>query len=566
MCGRSLKSKLIIVSIFLIALCLIGSVYAEDNVTDSNKETVDDINVSFPEKVYKEDLGEINVEMPENKSGNLKAKINNVEFYNENVTGSVKVPITIPKNAFPIYMVNKITDHTTYRINLFFNGLEIKSNHTLNVMNYPRNFTSPGFTSEILKDDVDSHVSLFFPESAKGGAEIYIDGKLADKVRTSTFTSLNLTKFITLPLGNHTVGVKYRGDDYYYPFYKNFTFEVVDMLISIPQNMILDHDDCISAKILNNSDGVVTIYVDNQPVFKDKLDNRGEFLHSMFYDVTCGVHMVEFKYVASNFTKSKRINVNVSYVADIWGWESQCGDDNFLIITVPTDFNKNLIRIKINNKEYKNFEIDDSGWIEIDLSSYAPGNYHVSVDLLESKKYYAMSLTYDFTIRPGTIRISDVSVVYSQDIKVKVYINDEIAENRYVTITVGKNAYKVKTDDDGIATLKSSNLKPGKYAITAGYATMKSSKKLTVKHLVNLYSIKVKKSAKKVTLKVKLAKKLKNKIIKFKFNGKTYLARTNSKGIAKVTFNVKNLKAGKKIVYQASYYKDVVKKTAVVKK
>lgn len=566
MWSKSLKSKLILVSIFLMAFCLIGSAYAQDNATDFDADIVDDIQVNFTEKVYKEDLGEIDVQIPENVSGNLKAKINNVEFYNENVTGSVKVPITIPKNAFPIYVVNRITDHTTYGIYLFFNGLEIKSNHTLTVMNYPQNFTSPGFASEILKDDEESYASLFFPESANGGAEIYIDGEFAEKVETRTFTFLNITNFITLPLGNHTVGIRYLGDDYYRPFYKNFTFEVVDMLISIPKNMVLDHDDCISARILNNTDGIVTIYVDNQPVLKDKLDSRGEFLHSMFDDVTCGSHLVEFSYVAGNFTKSKKVNVNVSYTADIWGWAYECGDDNYLVITVPYDFDKNKIKIKINGKEYKNFKMDDDGWIELDLSTYAAGNYTATVDLLEGKKYYAMSLSYNFTIKPGNLKIKDVNVIYSQKGKVQVYINGITPYERYLTLTIGKNSYKVRTDYDGVITFNTANLKPGKYSISVSCGALKSTKTLTVKHLVSLNTIKLKKSTKKVTLKVKLAKKLKNKIIKFKFNGKIYLAKTNKNGIAKVTFKVKNLKAGKKITYQASYVKDVVKKTVVVKK
>ena len=566
MWSKSLKSKLIFISIFLIAFCLIGSVYAEDNATDSNAETVDDINVSFSENVYKEDLGDIDVQMPENKSGNLRATINNVEIYNENVTGSVKVPISIPKRAFPIYVVNKITDHTTYRLNLFFNGLEIKSNNTLNVMNYPQNFTCPGFTDEILKDDKVAHASLFFPESANGGAEIYIDGEFAEKIMTHTFTFMNVTNFITLPLGNHTLGVRYLGDDYYRPFYKNFTFEVVDMLISIPKNMVLDHDDCISARILNNADGIVTIYVDNQPVFKDKLDSRGEFLHSMFYDITCGSHVIEFKYVSKNFTKSKRVDVNVTYTADIWGWSYQCGDENYLVITVPPDFDKNLIRIKINNRVITNFVIDDDGWIDIDLSTWGPGNYCATVDLLAGKKYYAMSLDYNFTIMPGELTIRNADVIYSQNGYVTVYINDDTAYERDVTLKIGKAVYKAKTDEDGVVIFKTTSLKPGKYTMTVSCGALKASKPVTVKHLVKLYSVKVKKSTKKVTLKVKLAKKLKNKIITFKFNGKVYLAKTNKNGIAKVTFKVKNLKAGKRISYQARYYNDVVKKSVVVKK
>ena len=89
---------------------------------------------------------------------------------------------------------------------------------------------------------------------------------------------------------------------------------------------------------------------------------------------------------------------------------------------------------------------------------------------------------------------------------------------------------------------------------------------------LTLKTVKVKKSAKKLVLTATLKKgsaAVKSKKITFKFNGKTYKAKTNKKGIAKVTIKksvLKKLKVGKKVKYQASYSKLKVKKTAKVKK
>ena len=89
---------------------------------------------------------------------------------------------------------------------------------------------------------------------------------------------------------------------------------------------------------------------------------------------------------------------------------------------------------------------------------------------------------------------------------------------------------------------------------------------------VTLKKVAVKKSAKKLVLKATLKKgssPLKSKQVTFKFNGKTYKAKTNSKGIAKCSVKkkvLKKLKVGKKVTYKASYGRFTDKVTVKVKK
>ena len=727
---KTVKSKIILIFIFILAICVITPMAAADNATDGPQIT-DDIKVSFNDTVYKEDLGEISVEVPENTSGNLKATINDVEFYNENITSSVKIPVTIPKQAISLIAVNRNTDHVTYHINLFFDNILLNTNHTLKVMNVAPNFTVMGFAEEILKDDPQGYVSFYMPESADGEMRIYIDGEFSFNFTSHQYNIQNASRFNCLTLGEHNVTVVYSGDRYYHKFNKTFNFTVVDMLIHIPKNIVLDHDDCIDARILNNTDGVVTIYVDNQPVFKDKLDKYGEFLHSLFNDVTCGEHLIEVHYNASKFSKSKRAMVNVSYYVDMFKYGSFVyGDDNEIIIIVLEDFKKDLINITIDGVRYTNFKIDNSGWIELDISKldagnhtfefYYPGdgkytnwtikdNFTISYQIIlpytyfrqtdfdvclslpdsakgslevyiDSKLYRTVKVvgglavvtakglvpaTYNVTARytgtdfnvseantlidiypdittpgemycgedksivvstvkdakgkviftvngknttvaikdgkailplknfntgyyddidaiyvgdngfeatlysavdilPSKVKLTNVKVT-SEGAKLKVYINNKLARNTAVTFKVDGKTKKVKTDKNGFATIK---LAAGKHTLTAINNNAKATKTVNV-HVITLKSVAVKKSAKKVVLKATLKKGktlLKNKIVTFKFNGKTLKAKTNKKGIAKATFKTSNLKAGKKITYQAKYGKDIVKKTVTVKK
>ncbi len=102
--------------------------------------------------------------------------------------------------------------------------------------------------------------------------------------------------------------------------------------------------------------------------------------------------------------------------------------------------------------------------------------------------------------------------------------------------------------------------------------TSKTPTKKITKTTLILKKVTVKRSAKKLVIQATLkvnGKAVKGKTIKFKFNKKTYKAKTNAKGIAKVTVKkavLKKLKKGKKVTYTATYDKITKKVTVKVKK
>jgi len=170
---------------------------------------------------------------------------------------------------------------------------------------------------------------------------------------------------------------------------------------------------------------------------------------------------------------------------------------------------------------------------------------------------------------------SNVKVTYATGsyYTIKVYGTDGKPANGVNVKIMGKIS-KSLTTTNGIAKFKITQV-PGTYKITINALGKKTTKTLTVKHIVTLKTVTLKKSAKKLTLQATLAKVngkyLKKKTITFKINGKKVAtAKTNSKGVAKITIKnpnvVKKLKVGKKVTYQATYLKDTVKKTTKVKK
>ena len=135
-------------------------------------------------------------------------------------------------------------------------------------------------------------------------------------------------------------------------------------------------------------------------------------------------------------------------------------------------------------------------------------------------------------------------------------------EGEIIDITANGVHYVAKVDKKGYASL-TIKLLPKKYTITTEYKGFKTFNKLVVKQILKAVkkTTKVKKGKKlvlKATLKWSNGKAIKGKVIKFKFKGKTYKAKTNKKGLAKVTIKkkvTKKLKKGKK--YKATIIYDV---------
>ena len=168
---------------------------------------------------------------------------------------------------------------------------------------------------------------------------------------------------------------------------------------------------------------------------------------------------------------------------------------------------------------------------------------------------------------------SNAKVDYGFQYKVRATINGKsVGAGKVVTLKIAGKTLKAKTDKNGYAkfTLK---VKPKKYTAKVTYNKVSKTVKVTVKNVIKAKNTKIKKSARKVMIKVTLKtskkKPIKGKKITLKIKGKKIKAKTNKKGVA--TFKIKKsilkkLKAGKKYKYQVIYGKDVVKKTLRVKR
>ena len=383
-----------------------------DEISTDDSEIAENIKVNFSNTVFVNDTGNISVELPEDASGYLRVTIDDEEIYNQSISDrSVQIPIVIPKNKFPYLVVNRNSDYSMHSISVFYNEISLDLNHTLKVMYRP---PDSGFVlnapEEILKDDDYTYqtIGLIFPYSANGLVEIYIDDVLFEKRNATPFTLLNISEINRLELGSHSIKAIYFGDEYYGPCERNSSFEIVDF------------------------------------------DGNHEFLESLFSKVTCGEHLIEVQYNSSKFNYSKQQAVNISYLVDIWGYGYRYGDDNSVNIIVPPDFNASLVHITIDGKAYK-IKIDDSGWIELNVSKLTAGNHTLVFDFEGDKKYYDYHAEHNFTVRydykiPDFIDYLDGSVVSidlpsSANGNLELYVDGKLYKS--VKLVKGKSSIKV---------------------------------------------------------------------------------------------------------------------------
>ena len=477
-----------IIFILIIFVFAMSCVSAADNLTDNtleldsnsqvqsdtpdiarDAEIASEINVTFDEKVYVENLTDITVDLPETAQGNLEVKINDYSIYNETITNkSVVIPIQIPPQKFPMYVVNiwPPYDSTHYKVTAFYNNIGVNVTHDLIVMKYPQNYTPRIMINEEVLQFSQNHYympSIMFPRSATGNVEIYLDGKLINSTNvTAPWVRFNESLITSASLGIHNMSYVYSGDDYYNPCEGNLTFNVTNVVINIPKSIYLDHDDCVSVNSLAKGD--VSVYIDSKLVKKQALDKNGDFLYSLFDDITCGNHEIKVIFNSKNFTRTKIANVNVTYDIDVYVQGIYIyGQANTIDCYVPEDVDSKLFKVTINNKTASVKKYDQDLWI--DISKLSKGNYTVNVTYLGDKKYYPVSviknftvdyeidMSYDVTFNDG----SRISLILPSNAKgsLNVYLNDKLF--KLVKLVKGK------------ASIAMDNVNPGEYLLKVEY-------------------------------------------------------------------------------------------------
>ena len=419
-------------------------------------------------------------------------------------------------------------------------------------------------------------ITVTLPEDAKGYVIVNVDG---------VDYGINLTagdKSVTVPIthtGDYVAKVNYLGDDKYLGNSTSKDFHASSSkahpnIAAEVENVPVGEDVTVKVTVPEGADGNVTVTIDNVTVTAPV--KSGENIIKV-PGVSEGNHDVNISYSGNDRYEPEKITKSVSVFRSIiandmtrgWGspydYKAEFLDETGHVIA-DTE-----VKFVVNGKTYT-AKTNNQGIAYLDTSKLPVGKYNITcINPVTGEQVTAKT-----TIVKRLIENKDITMDFLDGTWYKVRaIGDDgkpVGEGEFVQISVHTVSYSCKTDKNGYAKLKI-NLNPGKYTITAEYKNTTVKNKLVVKQTFKLVkkTVSVKKG-KKLVLQAKLkwsnGKAIKGKVIKIKFKGKTYKAKTNSKGIAKVTIKTKitkKLKKGKKYAYSATYQYNTVKGKVYVK-
>ncbi len=521
----------------------------EDNLTFNSFKNLESFEKEgFYGEISKECTPEFNcnVYSSEMKNGDLLIFFDGTLIFNETFEDYVNDNPDVPACGVELFNSNKLKslDFKDYLVSVKYveNNNELLLHQTKVSISYRFGFDTGlwdedalGLTDEldIVQMDDDYQYAIWgdvfnfgvtLPNNPTGNLTVVYNGKTLNYVKKidKDYYEFNIPAS-DLKFGKNQLSAKYSGDAKYPEKIIYLDFETVPKF-SLPSGPVENNKCTVSINVAKSAKGNFNVY-------------------SVVSD--------DFKLNKTNLIKSQKVSNGVSSIE-----VPLTDDDNYF-------------------------------YLEYDGSDYSWGSFYLVEADYDFGQDEPLDLDVDYK---KEILINDSSSYFTVDLNKKVkgnlslYIDGIFIKNKKITgythyifmnspdynLTVGKHDVEIRYvgDDSDPISFKGTFTIISPQFNNNGISSVKKADKITL----SLKKVNVKKSAKKLVLKVTLkinGKVAKGKKITFKFNKKTYKAKTNKKGVAKVTIKksvLKKLKVGKKIKYQASYGKTTVKKTVKVKK
>ena len=193
----------------------------------------------------------------------------------------------------------------------------------------------------------------------------------------------------------------------------------------------------------------------------------------------------------------------------------------------------------INNRRYT--DMTNSEGKASKTLNLPEGSYTITAIYKNTRITNNLTIIEDYNLNANNIK-----AYANENFQYKVNLTDhnkKPVKNAEITFEINGQTYKNRTDNNGQAVLNL-NLKEGKYTITVTYKNIKTTNMLEIIESYSLKGTNVKSYENfdfeyTVTLKDHKDKAIENAEITFEIDGKTYANKTNNKGLATITLNLK---------------------------
>ena len=415
----------------------------------------------------------------------------------------------------------------------------------------------------------DNTIEICLPDNYNNSLlEVYVDGIRWNFTRPAYYgNNIAEVNISSLGQGNHTLFATYPGDDRFTA--KNATFNfTITYQVMYPFEIVFRDNNLFYLVLPEDAKGNLTVCI-NGEIYATVKMKKG-YAQINVNDLDPGYVDLNASYIGDDYFVESTVISLYSEPKITVPYKVTVGQDSFITVEVPKS-TEGYVLFTVDGDRQRNITIKN-GTARFSLKNLGAGEHDMEVNYFTAN--YSSSKWISVSVLKPKIRVLSASL-FTNGVAAKVKILDHAGravKKAWVTLHISGKSVRAKTLSNGIALIKASmKLNAKKYSVYVSCNGAKVSKKMNAKHVVQLKLTKVRASAGKLVLTAVLrdTKAIKSKIVTFKFNGRKYSAKTNSKGIAKVTVSkavLSKLKVAKKVTYQATYLGDTVKKTVIVSK
>ena len=469
---------------------IIAKYTGQDYEVDELDEMISvDPKIIKPNKVWRYGDYSIVFELPSNYNGVLTLTINGQSKSTRLVNGKANIGLFDLESAS--YGEDEDYPYLSFSINYVDdnNGYEFDRMYGVRVSDISPNVELTFRDDDAILRDYDDYSSesssyhvefINLPEYLYGDVEVLIDGIFAQKFYIDE--EMGETSFEidvgNLTLGKHDVEFKYLGGSYYLPTTAKSSFNVVDILVDIPNEVVIKGYDTEYIRIYFNKhvSGNITVLIDGKEV-KNYVITPAYYGDSFYFeldDLNMGTHKIEVKYsgdsIHNPIDEVKNVDVSYNILIDAnwidWDYEDEevcyIADDEIINIYLPYDA-KNNITVNVDGKSIAPFY--DGDW-RINASSLGLGNHKLEVTYPGDEKYSKLTVSKEFEVRAKIILVTPtypgdeayVSLKLPADATGSLYLYfDDYEESIYVPVVNGVAYYSL-------------NYKWGSYYVSASYS------------------------------------------------------------------------------------------------